>query len=554
MSAIKRIFDRLIPRSVGMLGAMLIFLSTGAIQSLVVFPYLYSLQHAEFNEIRDLAVRYWMATIDARTQNRAEENERVGKRLVIINAIVGGAIYDGSGALLSTFGEQPQATLEAMQQERINQLSSDAGTRTDYFIAPSQTQTPFQIIVRADTSRVALDFQRNVDLAIIVIAAGALIAAATSLFFVRLRVGRLAKKIAHALEKAIEHPSRSASFVTSMKGRDEIAALAHTVDVFLTQISNIWVRRVEVADRMLQELPFGTILLRANGEIVQCNPTVEPLITDVFRRDDGISGERKCIRDIATDRIATLREFTLATTDRLTYIEILGTETPSYFVATSVRLSNDSKEQLYAVMLADIGSVQSERLTAEYLAAQRMAYIEMMRRREAEMKMMLDSCMSLIQAGTKIVETGVEPITPALDWCQEMAQAGILATYDLPDSAPTVSGSPAAVSSIFRNALMLGYASCGRWPISVDIKAQGINFETVGFTITVTAAEGSQEISDSGMMLDKNVAMAALRSDIRRCRGQLAEITSENGTTRIQFILRGVSEWLQASQQSPARG
>ena len=56
------------------------------------------------------------AAIDPRFQTKAEEIARVAERLVVIEAIKGGALFDESGHALQVFGERPLTDFQAVMQ------------------------------------------------------------------------------------------------------------------------------------------------------------------------------------------------------------------------------------------------------------------------------------------------------------------------------------------------------------------------------------------------------------------------------------------------------
>lgn len=546
MSAIQQILKFLIPKSVGVLAGIVAALILVICQAVIVLPVIYKARDAAFDEVRARAVDHWHATLDARTQNRADENERVGKRLVVIGAIVGATIYDGSGAMLTSFGETPYASLDGMMRDQVTSVTSASGVRTDFYLSPDATGTPFQVIIRTDTSIVADKFQLNMRFGLGVILLGAFCSGLATALFLRFRVGRITRQMALAMEEVTADPLNAQKFQVHIPGRDEIAHLGHALDHFFDHLSRVWLSQVEVAGRMLEETPMAMLQILQNGEISQRNPAADNLLLNILSFEDVPSARKINVRNLLTDERQTLAEFAEAESGRCAYLEIETGDTPQYVVAAPLPIGQDEKTRFCAMMLADMSPIQLARLASDDLAAKQKDYIEMMHRREVEMKMTLDACMSLIQQGEKVVEAHVDPLPSAVEWCEEMSAVGIIRDFSMPSDVPSVSGSRALIRSIFRNSMMLGYAMIGKWPVEMKMEGRGVNFETVGFTITMRQSADAQDVDGKSNLLDRSLPLAALRADVKRAKGTLADVVNKEGEVTIRFVLRGVAEWLQA--------
>jgi len=95
------------------------------------------------------------AAVDPRFQTKADEIARVLTRLVVIDAIKGAALFDGSGHLQDSFGERTETGFESILRVPSNVFGTADPTRAEFYLAPAVTGTPFHLLVRTDVGEMA---------------------------------------------------------------------------------------------------------------------------------------------------------------------------------------------------------------------------------------------------------------------------------------------------------------------------------------------------------------------------------------------------------------
>jgi hypothetical protein len=193
-------------------------------------------------------------------------------------------------------------------------------------------------------------------------------------------------------------------------------------------------------------------------------------------------------------------------------------------------------------MFSDATAVHLARLDAEARFASGAAMLRTARRRELELRLTLESCITLMAGPDTAQDEHMDALPFAVEWLSAAKEAGIAAEgLVLSAEGPPVAGAPDDLRTVMRLGLLLVYARCGSAPADVVIDAKGIDFETAGITIRAqpaASAAGRHEPT----VADWHLVFAALRTAVRRVGGQLTEFNAADDGVVLRLLLRGAAE------------
>ncbi len=486
--------------------------------------------------------RLFNAAIDPRYQTKAEEINRVTTRLVVINAIRGGAIFDQSGHLQEVFGEKTDTSLEAIERSRNKVYAVEDPTRLELYYPPAATGTPFHILTRVETKPIfaqqELVHERLVFVALVAGTIAAVFGAAIIVLFVTIPVGR----IVAVVTRALGDPAQADSGEPLKSGRTEIGILAGQIERFRTELGEIWRTKVLVADTLLESSPFGVVQLAADGSPAFANPAASALFgRDVVRTQSTVP---LVVRDVATGTRQVLREHVEAYGLERRLVEIITSSGANYALMASLLIGVDTRKPTNLVLFADVGDLHRARLAADEQSGEASNKFQASMRREFELKLMLESCMALLGGTDKPADVQIEASPFATEWLTAAAGAGMISMVNTVAEGPVVAGGAVDLKASIRLGLLVAYARLGYAPASMSVEIRGINFETVGVTIKATPSSMETNV-DSAVVADWQLAFAALRMAVRRIGGQLSDVVSSDGVVVVKIILRGAAERLQ---------
>ncbi|ODN70913.1 hypothetical protein [Methylobrevis pamukkalensis] len=495
----------------------------------------------ETTRLRESSIALLRSAIDPRYQTKSEEVSRVGSRLVVIDALKGASIFDETGTVLESFGERPHTTFAALRHGVVPAPESPEEARAEFHIAPVVTETPFHLLLRVDTTPMRTIVARNVArlrLAALVIS---LVAAAVAAMVVQRRIARPARRIAAVLAAAIEHPEAADRQLCAMARSDEIGRMARNIDSFLTQIAAAWRTRVMVADALLSNAPTGLVQVSAGGALLSANPAAERLLALRYG-DDGLPLPTN-LRMVDSGERMTLTQCAGALREGSRLVEALESRVPTFMLADAVKAGSEEAGQSTVILLTDVTSLQRSGQESAERAGLAEREIRERARRQLELKLMLESCLALLAPSPSGPDEHIDPLPLAVNWIRDAQAAGLVGEADVSLEGPIVSGAAADVEAIVRLGLLSVFARAGSTPVRLVVEGKGINFETAGYTFRAYPPAAAQAHDDgSASAADWQLALAALRTAVKRVRGQVSEFASTEDETSVRVILRGATE------------
>ncbi|HUG61023.1 MAG TPA: hypothetical protein VMP03_04220 [Methylomirabilota bacterium] len=494
---------------------------------------------AFFDRIYVQTERVFQAAIDPRFQTKADEVNRVLDRLVVIEAVAGGALFDNTGHLQQTFGETPETSFHTVRQAQTMIFPARDPRRVEFYFPPEATGTPFHLIARVDMGTAsALEetgAARRTTIAAGTGGAAGLIAG----LFCWWTVVRPLNRITAVVELMVANPGALGNDGALTRGRNEIGRLAGVIERFRGALADIWRTKVAVADAILERAPFGVIQMAADGTPTFANPAAAELFEREIVRGQGATPLN--VRDVATGAHAALRDHLARHRGACRPIEIPGSRTPRFAVAGSLTIGEATRAPTIIAMFSDITDTQMGRLDAEAQFATGAAMLATARRRELELKLTLESCITLMSGPDRSDADRIDALPFAVEWLAAAKEAGMaMDTLVLNAEGPMVEGATEDLRAAMRLGLLVCYARCGSAPADIVIDAKGINFETAGVTIRAQPAAGAVEREP--VVADWQLAFAALRIAIRRVNGQLTEFNATEEGAVLRFLLKGAAE------------
>ncbi len=483
--------------------------------------------------------RVFEAAIDPRFQSKADEVNRVLDRLVVIEAIRGGAIFDDSGHLQQTFGEVPDTSFQTIEHDGGAIFPARDPRRVEFYYPPGSIGTPVHLLARVEaTSTTALErdsAERRVLFALV----GAATAGLVAFFLAHWTVAAPLQRITGTMERIAADPGGAEADAPRIAALAEVGDLAATLERFRGALADVWRTKVAVADAILDRSPFGVLQFNAEGAATFANPAA----AELFEREvvRGQTAQPLVVRDLATGSVSPLREHLLRHRGACRSVEVPSPTGQRYAVAGSLTVGADPRNAATIAMLSDVTEVHLARIDAETRFATGNARLRSARRRELELKLTLEACIALMSGPDREEEERLDALPFAVEWLAGAKEAGLAAeTVVLAAEGPTVQGPVADLKAVMRLALLVSYARCGRAPADLIVDAKGINFDTAGVTIRAQPAASAEAHEE--VVADWQVAFAALRTAIRKANGQLSEFTATEEGTVLRLVLRGAAE------------
>jgi PAS domain-containing protein len=507
------------------------------------------------NDLRAFAERRYrdvllvmQAAIDPRFQTKAEELARVCERLVVIDAVKGGAMIDDSGHLQQAFGERPETEFQAIMRTGRQIFQPHETNRLEFYFPPEQTRTPFHIVARVNSddlsSLEALSTNRQVFLSLMAGAIASAIATIVLLLLVTYPLSRIHK----AIEGILADPSNADDGVKLRAGGSEVGTLARSVDFLRSRLADVWRTKVLVADGILETSPFATIEISPDGTPIFGNPACNALFGRDVVRSFGTSP--LVVWDVEAEARNNLKFEIDAHPDETRLIEIATTAGSRYAMLASLVVGKETRAPLTIGMMAEVTAMHEARLALERTLAAADVDLRTASLREFELKLMLESCFSLLGGG-RGHEVHIDIVPFGVEWMERAREVGLAVVGEVSEEGPQVAGGQEDLRSVIRLAAAAACARCGVTPVEARIDVRGINFETVGLEISVRPAQDGNGHRKSS--LDANLIQAALRTACKRIGAQLGEIAQAEDSSQVRMTLRGAAERLTTTMKVGAK-
>jgi PAS domain-containing protein len=480
------------------------------------------------------------AAIDPRFQSKAEEIDRVANRLVVIDVVKGGALFDDSGHLLESFGEATETGFVRIGRTADYIFAVEDPARIEYYLSPGVTGTPYHLIARVDMSDLNRLQERALErvtvIAVTLSGVVFLLLSSAMIYLVVLP----SRKIISAIDAAVADPANADTGPPLIMRRTELGMIAGRVEHFRAMLGKVWRTKVMVADSILENSPFAIVQLTPDGSPIFANPAaVEFFERDIIRGDPNTP---ILLRDAETDQRGTLMELLKQANGTTRLFEPLGTGRQHYALATSLSIGVTGRAPDTIALLTDVTTMEAARQDYERRFRNEAALVGTGKRREFELKLMLESCLTLLSGPDKPQPINLDSAPYITEWLKDAKTIGIVASsHNLGDN-PMVSAAPDDLRAVCRLALLVAYSRTGRVPVQIMVDSKGINFETVGLAVKAVSVPSNGDDANEATAADWQLAFAALRTALRRINGQLAEFTATHDHTVVKLILKGAAE------------
>lgn len=487
------------------------------------------------------------AAIDPRFQTKADEITRVAERLVVIGAIRGGVLYDGSGHEQQVFGERIEASFNAVMRTGHTVFRAAGGSKADFYYPPEFSLTPFHIFVRVDVGEItSLETIRDGRAFTIALGGGAAAAAITELIML-LMVWWPLRRVRAVVEAMLQDPA-SADRGHPLKGwGGEVGRLTFAFECLRSMLADVWRTRVMVADTIIESSPFAVLQINGDGHPFFGNPACARLFGRDLLRTNEVSP--LSLRDLTSGARHSLKAYVETYKSGIRSVEFPTPSGPKQALMASLVLGADTRAPVNVLVGVDISTLYGERIAAEDALKAGMEDVARAATRTFEYKQMLEACLALMGGGKKS-QDHIQIATFVREWLDTATEAGAVTVSEIDGEDPEVAGGAENLRAVTRFAAFVAYTQVGSLPVDMKIDVRGIDFETAGLQVQARVAAGG---SKGACAADTNLALAALKAAVTRVGGQLPEVEKdENGAVIVRVVLRGAAERMQTAMKAKA--
>jgi PAS domain-containing protein len=489
------------------------------------------------------------AAIDPRFQSKADEITRVAERLVVIGAIRGGVLYDGSGHEQQVFGERIEATFDAVMRTGRTVFRPAGGAKADFYYPPEVSLTPFHIFLRVDVGEItSLETIRD-DRAITIALGGGVAAAATTELIMLMMVWWPLRRVRTAVDAMLHDPAKADRGQPLRAWGGEVGKVTFAVECLRSLLADVWRTRVMVADTIIESSPFAVLQINVDGHPFFANAACSRLFGRDILRTHEVSP--LMFRDIASGARQGLKAYVETHKSGVRTVEYPTPNGPKQAMIASLVLGAETRAPVNVLVGLDVSALHGARLSAEAALKTGMEEVARATTRTFEYRQMLEACLALMGGGKK-AQDHLQISGFAREWLDMAAEAGAIQASEIDGEDPEVAGGSDNLRAVVRFSAFVAYTRLGTLPADMRIDVRGIDFETVGLQVQARAAGGAKGVA---CVADPNLALAALKASIARVDGQLAEVaTDEQGAAVVRVILRGAAERMQTGMASKSAG
>ncbi|SCM78208.1 hypothetical protein KL86PLE_60530 [uncultured Pleomorphomonas sp.] len=485
------------------------------------------------------------AAIDPRFQTKADEITRVAERLVVIGAIRGGVLYDGSGHEQQVFGERVEASFNAVMRTGHTVFRPAGSSKADFYYPPEASLTPFHIFLRVDVGEItSLETIRD-DRAVTIALGGGAAAAAITEMVMMLMVWWPLRRVRTVVEAMLHDPA-SADRGQPLRGwGGEVGRLTFAFECLRSMLADVWRTRVMVADTIIESSPFAVLQINVDGHPFFANPSCARLFGRDILRTNEVSP--LMLRDVASGARHGLKAYVETYRSGIRPVEFPTPNGPKQALLASLVLGAETRAPVNVLVGVDISALHGARIAAEAALKTGMEDVAKATTRTFEYKQMLEACLALMGGGKKSQEH-LQVAAFAREWLDTAAEAGAVQVAEVDGEDPEVAGGADNLRAVTRFAAFLAYTQVGSLPVDMKIDVRGIDFETAGLQVQARAAAGGGK---GACVADTNLALAALKAAVARVDGRLSEVEQEeNGAVIVRVVLRGAAERMQTTMKS----
>lgn len=484
------------------------------------------------------------AAIDPRFQSKADEITRVAERLVVIGAIRGGGLYDGSGHEQQVFGERIETSFNAVMRTGRTVFRPAGSSKADFYYPPEASLTPFHIFLRVDVGEItSLETVRDERAVAIAFGGGAAAAVITELVMMMMVWWPL-RRVRAGVEAMLHDPASADRGQPLKSWGGEVGRLTFAFECLRSMLADVWRTRVMVADTIIESSPFAVLQINTDGHPFFANPSCARLFGRDILRTNEVSP--LMFRDVTSGARLGLKAYVETNKSGIRPVEFPTPNGPKQALMASLVLGAETRAPVNVLVGVDISAIYGARIAAEAALKSGMDEVARSTTRTFEYKQMLEACLALMGGGKK-GQGHVQVAAFAREWIDTAVEAGAVQISEVGGEDPEVAGGADNLRAVVRFAAFAAYTQLGTLPIDMKVDVKGIDFETAGLQVQVRAAAGAK----GACVADSNLALAALKASVARVDGQLSEVEKdESGTVFVRVILRGAAERVHTGMKS----
>jgi len=485
------------------------------------------------------------AAIDPRFQSKADEITRVAERLVVIGAIRGGVLYDGSGHEQQVFGEHIEASFNSVMRTGHTVFRPAGSSKADFYYPPEVSLTPFHIFLRVDVGEItSLETIRD-DRAVSIALGGGAAAAAITEMVMMLMVWWPLHRVRTVVEAMLQDPASADRTQPLRAWGGEVGKLTFAIECLRSMLADVWRTRVMVADTIIESSPFAVLQVNGDGHPFFANPSCARLFGRDILRTNEVSP--LMLRDVASGARHGLKTYVDTYKSGIRPVEFPTPNGPKQALIASLVLGAETRAPVNVLVGVDISTLYGARVAAEAALKAGMEDVARATTRTFEYKQMLEACLGLMGGGKKSHEH-LQITSFVREWLDTAAEAGAVQASEIEGEDPELAGGAENLRAVVRFAAFVAYTQVGSLPVDMRIDIRGIDFETAGLQVQARVASGGTK---GACVADTNLAFAALKAAVARVDGQLPEVEKDdNGTVIVRVVLRGAAERMQTAMKS----
>lgn len=460
------------------------------------------------------------------------ESILIGERLVSLGLARGGGVYDSVGDRIGVFGEPPAIGWKQYRADGLSGPQTINDERLEFPIMPGVSGLQNVMLVRIDRDMVNSVRDEYVNVALILTIAVSWTSIIALVIFTIVTVVRPVILIRDALDLAVAQPDRADLYRLHWERPDELGDASRALDMLLTSVSVTHQEDLAAMEKAIAESGIGILIYSGEKRLLNANMRALWFFSAESSREIARLGPNYLYRENAKEEIVPLDIFDVCQRGGYMGVAWLNAAQEERRVLVSVyAVYRDDNEVLrYVVNLGDLRSVNAkiellERKIDRTEENRLKATSEITRLRG-----LFEACMTLLDDGTA---EGREPakvnVTQIVDdWYREAVRTGMVRGEEAISELPALLGDDQALTSIFRQALVLIHSvtmtDCPEIAVSAQILNQGIAEYTV-----------EEKLGDAEITKPKKdpstwqLPYAAFRKSLAKAKGQVVIFDNADG-------------------------
>lgn len=189
-----------------------------------------------------------------------------GRLMLSPGGMTGGALYDGSGRRIGSFGEPPGEVQPGRPRRSADGLSYDVGW------APAETGLPFTVVGRLDAGWIPAEVTAFVWRILGLILLLSTVVWTTTMAIVGFTVLRPVLAVRASLARARTDPARADQYAIEVTSNDGLGDAIHDINSLYARVARTYREELSAFNAMAERAEYGIVAFDAQGGITYANP------------------------------------------------------------------------------------------------------------------------------------------------------------------------------------------------------------------------------------------------------------------------------------------